>query len=755
MDNMYILIRRMTFPADITVTVCSPINTESQLIDYNNICRHFASMDSHYISGNLHESRLIFLLQIRSTEVKTNDDINTFLKLLASIEIPLTSELAKQITVRTTRDDFIARHCLVSLRWDENSLRKDSCNPSLCSLSMDEISASGMKENFPRLRSASESRREDGLQLGVAKLWATKVQTMRTALDLLCSAGGVVTSISMGDNFQDDESKPVNMLPLSAATITPSASQTTPTIHPSMIQAPFRAGPPALQLVPSIVSIQDYTATPSVNEVYPTINSTIDTPQGPKDIKFEGSHIQHYLNTPPTYSAFPSLRAKTSESPRIQSHDSSTKVSENSVSHFDFDIPTFSADSIYLPQDNPSLQSSGVIESLAKQNQAAKDAIKFKEVDLNTHKAIYKQKIMLQPMAQRLSNQQFDPSIYVPAPSLYNRPTNLHTNLIDFCTPQQSPAVQDRFAIPQRSFFQSFDGTASRIKAAPGLTLPTDWDELFQKVENRTPPSSNIPKAMAPSPTSINFSLQHLGVPINRFSPKSSIENKQTFSLSGFNSHAISPPSSAFTPVPSKDRGPSASARCKEDFHQKSGASQIPALSQDQRYFNAEHLQKSADVISATFQTRRGSGTYRDGGTYREAGTYCNTDSPARRMSLGAVNTADSSLRLCGLYGAESSGNGNLHHIDTSPSFDASQFLYISQQLQQQQQLRSHHNMALSRIVVHWPHPSLRFMFLGDPLKYQLGDMLHRIRSRGIGVMTPVREKSSPSACLFIEGECL
>ena len=755
---MYILIRRMTFPADITITVCSPINTESQLIDYNNICRHFASMDSHYISGKLHETRLIFLLQIKSTEVKTNDNINTALKLIASIEIPLTSELAKQITVRTTRDDFIARHCLVSLRWDENSLRKDSCNPSLCSLSMDEISASGMKENFPRLRSASESRREDGLQLGVAKLWATKVQTMRSALDLLCSAGGVVTSISMGDNFHDDESKPLDMLPLSAAAITPSASQTTPTIHPLMIQAPFRAGPPALQLVPSIVSIQDYTATPSLNEVFPTINSTIDTPQGPKDIKFEGSPIQHYLNTPPTYSAFPSLRAKTSESPLIQLDDLSTKVSENSASHFDFDIPTFSASSIYLPQDNPPLQSGGVIESLAKQNQAARDAIKFKEVDLNTHKSIYKQKIMLQPVAQRVSNQQFDPSIYVPAPSLYNRPANLLTNLIDFRTPQQSPAVQDRFSIPQRSSFQSFDGTASRIKAAPGLTLPTDWDELFQKVENRTPPSSNIPRAMAPSPSSINFSLQHLGVPINRFSPKSNIENKQTFSFSGFNSYApvcsaVSPPSSAFISVPSKDRGPSTSARCK-DFHQESGASQIPAPSQDQRYSTAEHLQRSTGVISATFQTRRGSGTYRDGGTYREAGTYCNTDSPARRMSLGAVNTAESSLRLCGLYGAESSGNENLHHVDKSPPFDASQFLYISQQLQQQQQqqLRSHHNMALSRIVVHWPHPSLRFMFLGDPLKYQLGDMLHRIRSRGIGVMTPVREKSSPSACLFIEG---
>ena len=636
---------------------------------------------------------------------------------------------------------------------------------------MDDISTSGVKESFPRVRSSSESRREDCPQLGVAKLWATRVQTMRSALDLLCSAGGVVTSISMGDNFHDEDSSvdghknPLDMLSLSAA-LSPSASLTTPTVRPLKVQPVLRAAPPVLQLLPNTVIEKDYTAASSLYIALPTLSGTIDTPQGPKDIKFEGSQMQHYLNTPPTYSAFPVLRAEISEPSQtrlLPPQDLSTRVSENSASPFDFCVPVYTTDSVCLSQETPSLQSSGTIESLTKQNQAAKDAIKFKEVDYNFHQSINNQKPILQPVAQRVLNPQFDPSIYVPAPSLYNRPKNLLTNVLDFHASQQSPAVHERYATTQRSSFQNFDGTATRIKAAPGLTLPTDWDELFQKVENRTPPSSNIPRAMAPSPTSINFSNQHSGIPTNRFSPKSNIENKQTFSFSGFNPHApvrsaVSPPSCAFTAVSSKDRGLITAARCNEDNNQESRPFQISAPLQDLHYFtnNSETLQNETAVSQANTQARRGSGTYRDGGTYREAGTYSNSVSPARRLSLGVVNTAESSLRLGGLYGVESSANRNLHHNETSLPFDAGQFLYISQQLQQQQQqqqqLRSQHNMAISRIVVHWPHPSLRFMFLGDPLKYQLGDMLHRIRSKGIGVVTPVREKSSPSACLLIEG---
>ena len=42
-----------------------------------------------------------------------------------------------------------------------------------------------------------------------------------------------------------------------------------------------------------------------------------------------------------------------------------------------------------------------------------------------------------------------------------------------------------------------------------------------------------------------------------------------------------------------------------------------------------------------------------------------------------------------------------------------------------------HHQVADSRLIVQWPHPSFRFMFLGDPLKHQLSDLLHKYRAKG------------------------
>ena len=59
---------------------------------------------------------------------------------------------------------------------------------------------------------------------------------------------------------------------------------------------------------------------------------------------------------------------------------------------------------------------------------------------------------------------------------------------------------------------------------------------------------------------------------------------------------------------------------------------------------------------------------------------------------------------------------------------------------------------AESRSIIRWPHLSFRFMFLGDPLKRQLSDLVARCRQNGVAVHSPYRDKSDPAACLMVEG---
>ena len=55
--------------------------------------------------------------------------------------------------------------------------------------------------------------------------------------------------------------------------------------------------------------------------------------------------------------------------------------------------------------------------------------------------------------------------------------------------------------------------------------------------------------------------------------------------------------------------------------------------------------------------------------------------------------------------------------------------------------------------VVRWPHHSFRFMFLGEPLKSSLVDLLNKMREKhGLVTTYPHRDKSDHSACLLLEG---
>lgn len=56
-------------------------------------------------------------------------------------------------------------------------------------------------------------------------------------------------------------------------------------------------------------------------------------------------------------------------------------------------------------------------------------------------------------------------------------------------------------------------------------------------------------------------------------------------------------------------------------------------------------------------------------------------------------------------------------------------------------------------IVIRWPHPSFRFMFLGEPLKRSLNDLLENLRNiHSISTTCPYRDKTDQSACLLLEG---
>jgi hypothetical protein len=57
------------------------------------------------------------------------------------------------------------------------------------------------------------------------------------------------------------------------------------------------------------------------------------------------------------------------------------------------------------------------------------------------------------------------------------------------------------------------------------------------------------------------------------------------------------------------------------------------------------------------------------------------------------------------------------------------------------------------KIVIRWPHPSFRFMFLGEYLKRSLNEELQNLRSvHGITTVCPHREKNDQAACLLLEG---
>lgn len=149
----------MTLPADVTITICGPARTEQQGYTLRMMEQYFESIDSDHFT--------------------------------ALVEIPTTSALARTLTVRTSREEFIITHGLVGLRFEEGS-------------------------------------RSSGVA-GTAKIWTTSKLAIDTVLRFIDSNGGQsVQTVQV--------KKPLVALPFSPSTISEAPSV-----------SPFASGPSAVQ----------------------------------------------------------------------------------------------------------------------------------------------------------------------------------------------------------------------------------------------------------------------------------------------------------------------------------------------------------------------------------------------------------------------------------------------------------------------------------------------------------------------------
>jgi hypothetical protein len=670
-------IRRMTFPAEITITVCSPVNTESQLADYKTLCEHFMAMDSHFIT--------------------------------ASVELPLANKFAKEIIVRATREEFITKYGLVSLRWDENSLKRDSgiSHASMLGSSSFDEAASQQLEITPRLRSASESNRDD-VQIGVAKLWATRPEIMKIALDRLCSADGVIVSVSIGDKTHRDalDSGGANSGAISLSDILPASSSS----------GKFRIGPVRLSPVKSPLLMIKPRPIPLFNETC-TLRNQIEKPTCPLEIAYEStlaaevvnfseSDIPDYASSPPGFLPFTRPRGDFNlfpESSRIRASDSQDLISGTSS----------------LPADSEPIS---YLLSMLSEDQ------RLKEINTDSGGFTSKQCMTGPPKfaySRYPSGSEYDTS------SLSTTRSNSFSKNASNYGYGLEPTAPSQLLSKSGLLPTSNDLVPKDIKAAPGLNIPTDWDHLFEKADYQTSPSNTIPRTLAGSNS---FRQVQPNSDFDQFLPKYNI--KQGFSYDGFGSmpSSIQSPKSTFATVAS-DRSLSMTNLQNDSINGRDSSD----LTSSESIWNEYYLRDSAQSFAPI----------RDGGS----SIFSSGLASGRRMSFDLGDISYDRSRFAGIASFDGSYRQSARQSDNGPS---EQFSRSYQQIQVEQlQARQHQvskNAVENRLIVHWPHPSLRFMFLGDPLKYQLSDLLHKLRARGVGIGTPLRDKSNASACLVIEG---
>lgn len=186
--------RRMTLPTNLTITICGPLNTDAQRDGYNTTFDELAALDCHYVT--------------------------------ASVQIPLKAPIGRIIAVRASREEFIAAYGLVSIKWEENNQKKAIDNAGF----FDDTCSTGSDTSNPSSNTKPQS--ED--QLGVAKIWAQKTETMKIVLSYLCSkGGGVLTTSNLNPVAELPENDSMSSTDLIRKHLGPNAIKMHPSLHPS------------------------------------------------------------------------------------------------------------------------------------------------------------------------------------------------------------------------------------------------------------------------------------------------------------------------------------------------------------------------------------------------------------------------------------------------------------------------------------------------------------------------------------------
>ena len=687
-------IRRMTFPAEITVTICSPVNTSSQLADYTTLCEHFASMDSHYIT--------------------------------ASVEMPLASKLAKEIIVRSSRNEFVAKYGLVSLRWDENTPRRDYSNKSNQDGNIDDTTTDGCNNSF------DEPKKGDA-QMGVAKLWATRPEIMRSALDRLCKSDGVIISVSMGDDIRreatDSDRKALTWTSL-AEILPPSSSVgkyrlSSPHRLPTALLSPCRQSDESLA---STTNSGDRTCATNETDVYCPLDISPSDFLNEED---DALSVKSLRLVPPGFEAMSIYQAKsTKDLFDFDSENSNCSSSFSTSVSFDDAPATTNIDTVEVNEDD--------IYSNAKDLNdptTLRDQLYMSGPSIDLHRSFHQDmKPTLQPVGVKIAMPKFDD---------INPLTCLLTSIqastkITSDSSHDDKLSQNAIWGEHTALLKGNEKSSFAVAAAPGLTIPTDWDFILQKTEWSTTPASSIPRALTPPFSFKKFhpqtakDSQSFKNDAEQLLPSSQSTLSHSYASVGFSSTSTF--GASFT---SREAG--IESHLQDDFFEE------PSTFLSTRHF------RDADTRSYSFDSSSIQYSY----GRNDPGTSIFNDSLSlgrrKSLDLGDIATGVALQNKQGTYDRLSDTRQYLMaQVDAEMHAQSNQYGHPQQAFSRQQQIFS--NVIENRFIVHWPHPSFRFMFLVDPLKYQLSDLLHKFRARGVGVSTPFRDKSAPSACLVIDG---
>ena len=681
-------IRRMTFPAEVTVTICSPVNTSSQLADYTTLCEHFASMDSHYIT--------------------------------ASVEMPLASKLAKEIIVRATRNEFVAKYGLVSLRWDENIQRRDSSNKNFQDGSIDETITDSCSNSLQ-----DECKKGD-FQMGVAKLWATRPEVMRNALDRLCKSDGVIISVSMGDDIRREaiNSDSKALIQISLAEILPPSSS----VGKYRLSSPNRL--PAALLSPGRQSNE---ARNSGERIF--INNEKDirhhlgiSPRDSPNKDEDALSIKSLRSVPPGFDTTSISPAKsTKDLFDFDCDDSGFSSSHSTSDTFDDVTVSSKINRVQCNEDEVDSHAKDVDESKIFRD-GVQSNLAIPSIDF--YRSFNQEvKPTLQPLGVKIAMPKFHDIDHLTCLLTSAQPPKKAASE----TSEEDKLSSNSFWSEHTTLPKNSEKSPFAVAAAPGLTIPTDWDFILQKAGL----SSSIPSALT-----LPYQSKKLHPQTVKEGNSFKDDSEQLLASSQYTS-TESYLTTGF--LPSFPFGAS---------HTPRGAG-IDGHLQDHLLGDPSTLlptRSNRDTDARSYSFDSSSIQYSHGRNDLGPSIFNDSLNLGRRKSLDLGDIATGVARQIRPFDQQSdSRQYMLPQFDVEKNTLSNHYSHYQQTFSRQQQLIS--NVTDNRFVVHWPHPSLRFMFLVDPLKYQLSDLLHKFRARGVDVSTPFRDKSSPSACLVIDGD--